>query len=37
MSDVATKEKPAIAGDRALAIAQADAIERYRDLSPYRI
>lgn len=28
---------PLIAGDRALAIAQADAIVTYRDLSPYRI
>ena len=28
---------PAIAGDRALAIAQADAATAYRDLSGYRI
>jgi hypothetical protein len=26
-----------IAGDRALAIAQADAVRAYRDLSPFRI
>ena len=26
-----------LAGDRALAIAQADAVRVYRDLSPYRI
>jgi hypothetical protein len=37
----ATKTRPtspgAIAADRALAIAQADATTAYRDLSPYRI
>jgi hypothetical protein len=28
---------PSLAGDQALAIAQADALRAYRDLSPYRI
>jgi len=32
-----TISPPAIAGDRALAIAQADALRAYRDLTPYRI
>jgi hypothetical protein len=30
-------QNPAIAGDQALAIAQADAVKVYRDLSIYRI
>jgi hypothetical protein len=28
---------PVLGGDQALAIAQADALKAYRDLSPYRI
>ncbi len=40
MSNVLTQPAPSaglIAGDRALAIAQADALIAYRDLSPYRV
>lgn len=39
MSNTATASAPAatIAGDRALTIAQADAIKAYRDVSLYRI
>ena len=36
-TQVDTVAGPALAADRALAIAQADAIRAYRDLSPYRI
>ena len=32
-----TTSPPVLAGDQALAIAQADAVKTYRDLSPYRI
>jgi hypothetical protein len=36
MSQTTTKQTT-IAGDQALAIAQADALKAYRDLAPYRI
>lgn len=37
-NDMGTASSPAaLAGDQALAIAQADALRVYRDLSPYRI
>lgn len=37
MSSVLTSSGNVIAGDRALAIAQADALLAYRDLSSYKI
>ena len=36
-TEVGTVTGPALAADRALAIAQADAVRAYRDLSLYRI
>jgi hypothetical protein len=36
-STMKTQESPTVAGDQALAIAQADALRAYRDLSIYRI
>ena len=37
MAIVTEKSTASLAGDQALAIAQADAAKAYRDLSPYRI
>ncbi len=37
MSSAPAKQKPILAGDQALAIAQTDAATAYRDLSGYRI
>jgi hypothetical protein len=37
MNNTPMSAVPAISGDRALAIAQADAAKAYRDLSGYRI
>lgn len=36
-SETQSTTRPKIAGDKALAVAQADAINAYADLSPFRI